>query len=186
METDYFELLGLERRLALNGETLQECYDARSQEVHPDLGGESGEFDRVRQAHTELKSPGRRLRHWLKLGDVPIEEGGALPAVVTEHFGRIGELLHRAAELERRHASAKSVLARSLAEREGLGMLPQLQEERGRVIGLINDLEGQFGAYEGADRDVLSSEAAETARALLFLEKWEGQLRIAWGNLASW
>ena len=64
-ERDYFEALGLERRLDVEPSELQHCYDRRCREAHPDSGGAREEFELVREALVSLQSPARRLRHWL-------------------------------------------------------------------------------------------------------------------------
>jgi DnaJ-class molecular chaperone len=188
MEADYFAILGLERKITVNSEELQGCYDTRCQEVHPDSGGAAAEFEEVRRAYAELRSPGRRLRHWLELGGRRFEEGGALPQVVMEHFGGIGDLLQESRGVEERHATAQSALGRSMAERAGLALLPRLQAARERTEELIQDLEARFGEFEddGGSSSSAQEEAIGAARALLFLEKWETQLREAWGKLGCW
>ena len=183
---DHFETLGLERRLDLEEESLRTRYDERCREVHPDAGGEAGEFDAVREAYACLSSPMRRLRHWLELAGVEVVEGGSLPGSVVDRFGEIGTLLRETEELAKRHGSARSALGRSVVEAEGLALQVRLGEVRGGVESAIGELVALFAEFEAAGARAVGEEAAETARALAFLEKWEGQLRAAWAQAGCW
>ncbi|MFP6866509.1 MAG: hypothetical protein VCA35_11250 [Roseibacillus sp.] len=186
MAEDYFEAMGLERRLGWTQEDLRVRYDSQCQEMHPDSGGEAGDFQRLRQAYAELQSPGRRLRHWLELGGEPLEKGGMLPELVTEHFGELGPLLQQAADLAHRHAAAQSSLVRSMAEREGMGLLPKLELARERIEARIDELEQRFTDFDARGVTTCGGEAKEVARSLLFLEKWEREVREAWGKMGCW
>ena len=75
MESAY-ERLGVERGLVMEDEALRAAFDEVTGEVHPDAGGEREEFARVREAYDALRSPGRRLRHWLETAGVAWEAGG--------------------------------------------------------------------------------------------------------------
>ena len=66
--------------------------------------------------------------------------------------------------------------------------LQRLQAARERTEEMIQNLEARFGEFEKDEGSSASAqeEAIEAARALLFLEKWEAQLREAWGKLGCW
>jgi len=183
---DHFEALGLERQLDLEAEELRMRYDERCREVHPDAGGAAEEFDAVREAYACLSSPPRRLRHWLELAGVEVVEGGSLPVPVVDRFGEIGVLLREAEELAKRYHSAQSALGRSVVEAEGIALQARLAEVRGGVEGAIEELVALFASYDESGPLAMGEEAVETARALVFLEKWEGQLRAAWAQAGCW
>jgi hypothetical protein len=122
----------------------------------------------------------------LELGGAVPEENGALPAQAMAHFAELGPLLQRANEIAERHRGARSVLARSLAEREGLALLPRLESARRETQAQIGALEGRFPELERRGPCEAGSEAMEILHSLLFLEKWEGQLQEAWGRLGCW
>lgn len=186
MGDNYFEVLGLSPVLVLSGQELRDRYDERCRVVHPDSGGERADFERLKLSYGELLSPGRRLRHWLILAGVKKLDGSAVPAQVLQTFEKISPLLQQAAAIEQRRAEAKSVLVRSMAEAEGLALLAQLEAARGETEGEMAALEEKFPAYEEAGAEAVEEGAVETVRALLFLEKWHGKLREAWGKMGCW
>lgn len=184
MDRDCFAELGLERRLVVGPDDLQSGYDRRCAEAHPDRGGEAEVFQNLREAYGVLRSPGRRLRHWLELEGRGWSEGGSLEGEVEVLFGTLGPLLRRAQEVAGRIAASQSVLARSLAEREGIVLLGELEAVRDRVRAAMAELEGRFPALEGRGVQEGAEEAGRVARSLMFLEKWDRQLAEAWAGLA--
>ena len=84
MRVDAFELLGLRRGLVLDEEDLRKAFDRKVGEEHPDAGGEGDGFGRVRLAYDTLRSPGKRLRHWLELQGVKWETGGQVPGILMQ------------------------------------------------------------------------------------------------------
>ncbi len=54
------------------------------------------------------------------------------------------------------------------------------------VLKAIEELVALFAGYDEAGPLAMGEEAVETARALVFLEKWEGQLRAAWAQAGCW
>ena len=109
-----------------------------------------------------------------------------MPGSVVDRFGEIGTLLRETEELAKRHGSARSALGRSVVEAEGLALQVRLGEVRGGVESAIGELVALFAEFEAAGARGIGEEAAETARALAFLEKWEGQLRAAWAQAGCW
>jgi curved DNA-binding protein CbpA len=152
--------------------------------MHPDAGGDPEEFARLREAHAILRSPAKRLRHWLETGGVAWEAGGSVPDMLMGMFGAIGELLQRVDGLTENKAAARSALGRSLLERKGMELLAEVEGRMDAVRGVREELAGRFEEFASAGAQVCAGEAAEVARALVFLEKWEGQLRERWAGLA--
>jgi curved DNA-binding protein CbpA len=182
---DAFELLGLGSGLVLDEDDLRRAFDRKVGEEHPDAGGEGDGFAQVRAAYETLRSPGRRLRHWLELGGVEWEAGGQVPAGLMAVFSGMGDLLMRVDGLAARKAEAQSALARSLLEREGMGLMDETEAMRDRVATMQEGAVGRFAGFEEAGAEACAREAAEVARTLLFLEKWDGQLRDRWAGLAG-
>lgn len=181
---DAFERLGLERGLVLDEEELRANFDRLCAKVHPDAGGEAEEFARLREAHAVLGSPAKRLRHWLETGRVSWESGGSVPEMLMAVFGAIGELFQRVDGLAGRKAAARSALGRSMLEQEGMELLAEVECRMDVLRGIQEELVGKFEEFESAGAQVCAAEASEVARALVFLEKWEGQLRERWAGLA--
>jgi len=185
MAKDSFAELGLERRLSVPELELRACYDARCREVHPDSGGKADDFQRLQDAYGELSALGPRLRHWLALGGVPLGPGGALSPEVDELFGRLGLLLQRAEEVSKRQSAARSALARSIGERQALALLSELEAAREETTATIERLGTRFAEFDERGVASCGEEASVVARSLLFLEKWEKQLRAAWSRMAG-
>lgn len=92
-DADLFAVLGLPRRLALDGADLERRYLAASRAVHPDRHQTAGEADRdlslaasaaVNRAYRTLRDPVARGRYWLELHGTGLAEGGStVPAEVA-------------------------------------------------------------------------------------------------------
>ncbi len=182
---DCFAELGLERRLAWTEEELRERYDARCREAHPDAGGDSEQFQRLRGAYAQLRSPGRRLRCWLELECGELAPGGEMEEALGGLFAELGPLFQRSEELARREAEARSLLMRSLVEREAMELMGGLEEAGKRIGDRIEELRERFAEFDRRGAGACREEAEATARSLLFLEKWEQQLRESWAKLAG-
>ena len=176
---DCFEILGLRRRLVLGDEEIRAAYDTRCRDLHPDAGGEAEGFREVQEAYGVLQRTGRRLRHWLELETGGFDPRGEAPGELMDLFGDLGALLGRLEELARRKAGAQSALAKSMAEREGVLALGEVEEMQERVRRLEDGFTGRFAEFEAAGAEACRPEAEPVARGLAFLEKWDGQLREA-------
>ncbi len=185
MRVDAFKLLGLRRGLVFGEEDLRKAFDRKVGEEHPDAGGEGDGFGRVRLAYDTLRSPGKRLRHWLELQGVKWETGGQVPAGLMAVFAGMGDLLMRLDALAAKKGEARSALGRSLLERVGMDLMDETDEMRHRVAAMEAEAVGQFAGFEEAGAETCAREAAEVARTLLFLEKWDRQLRDRWAGLAG-
>lgn len=181
---DAFRELGVGRDLLVGEDELRRRYDASSAERHPDAGGTREGFAELREAYGVLRSPGRRLRHWLELGEVETGGVGGLPEEVLGLFGEVGGLLRRVEEVRERKSGARSALGRSMAEREGLGLAEELEVMRGRVAAREDGLVAKFGGFQECGPQECAAEAGMVGVTLVFLEKWEAQLQEAWVGLA--
>ncbi|MBJ06586.1 MAG: hypothetical protein CMO40_05625 [Verrucomicrobiaceae bacterium] len=183
---DYFSVLGLERRVDLDLGNLQQSYDRRCREVHPDNGGAREDFEVVREAFFTLQSPARRLRHWLETSGIEGTNRGSVPALVADRFEEINSLLQDSETVAQRHRNAQSALVRSMAEAEGLTLQGRLADVREEVAEAAGKLVSRFGNFDRLGPARVAEEAGETVRALTFLEKWEEQLRTAWARAGCW
>lgn len=181
---DAFEELGLERDLGVTEEVLRERYDRGSGERHPDGGGTREGFAELREAYEVLRSPAKRLRHWLELEGGELPKVGMVPEGVMGVFGEVGGLLQRVGEVRVRKDEARTALVRSMVEREGMGLAEELEEVRGRVVARREEIMGSFGRFQEEGYGACREAAEEAAAELSFLEKWEGQLQEAWVGLA--
>ena len=84
-----------------------------------------------------------------------------------------------------RKAGARSVLAQSLAEREALAIGGELEGAGRALEAKRRELVDRFARFDRLGAAQCGGEAAETAHALRFLEKWQGQLRERFVRLAG-
>lgn len=183
---DYFGVFGLERRLDVDAGELQQRYDQRCREVHPDSGGAREEFEVLQEAFASLQSPARRLRHWLELAGLEGSGRGSVPAPVADRFEEISSLLQAAETVAERHGNAQSALVRSMAESDGMTLQGRLAEAREEVEKLSGAWVSRFGEFDRRGPTEVAEEAGEAIRALTFLEKWADQLRMAWARAGCW
>jgi molecular chaperone HscB len=156
---DYFALLGLPRRQALDVDDLERLYREIQASVHPDKHTQGGESDRriamqwatkVNEAYLTLKNPLPRARYLLHLSghDVQLESNTAMP---TEFLLQ---------QMEQREAVAE---ARQEGDIDGLDRMHRRIKQ---------EMFGQYTALQEAldvDRD--QHRAGEIVRQLMFQEK---------------
>lgn len=177
-----FEILRLENRLTLDPGTLRDAFREAGKSAHPDAGGDEDSFAALREAHTTLASPSRRLRHWLELRGFAVESRGTVAPRVMDLFTPVGEVIQRAEAQVRRREEAKTPLGRAMLENG----TQSCREEVERAIAIVDEAIATecavFGDYEsGAAID--PGAASTTVRNLAFLEKWLGTLRALFARL---
>jgi curved DNA-binding protein CbpA len=180
---DAFDVLGIERRLTLSDEYLRERYQTLSKTRHPDAQGSEALFRELTEAYELLRSPGRRLRHWLEVGGVEGDPRGTIDATLVSIFGEVGAALQHADAFIRRREAARTALSRALLEREAGVRRAQLEAALARVEAQIAAQLDDFGRLEEDGQQMAADEAWTAARNLGFLEKWRAQLRERFGGL---
>ena len=163
LDSDDFELLGLERRQAQSREALDARWRALQAEVHPDRFVAQGTAAqriamqwavRVNEAYRRLTDPLRRAAYLCELHGVPIdaENNTVMPAGFLMQQLEWREALDAAADLLAVEALAQDVAA----HRDG--MLARLE----RII----------------DRDADFAAAADEVRALMFVERFAHDVEL--------
>lgn len=181
-----FELLGLENRLTFPEEELELRFQEIAKIAHPDTGGSETDFAEYRAAYEVLKSPGRRLQEAMQVVALEggnLEERGSIPSEVVDYFGRVAEVLETVDQFLNERAQARSALARALQDSK----VPQLKVSLEAVQKDLGLLEESFlSEFENFDRIgwfESFEKMGELSRGLTFLEKWQGQIRVAMGKL---
>jgi len=157
LDSDDFELFGLERRQALDRPALDVRWRALQADVHPDrhaLEGAAGQrvamqwAVRVNEAYERLKDPLKRAAYLCELSGAPIraEDNTAMPGAFLMRQLEWREALDAA-----REPAAVEALAAEVAQerRNGLARLETL-----------------------LDRDHDAAAAAQEVRALMFVERF--------------
>ena len=179
---DAFQILGIERQLVVSDERLREAFREAGKRVHPDAGGEDGDFAVVREAFALVGSPSRRLGHWLELRGTPGDVRGAIDPALMDFFSEVGAVTQRAEAVIRKRDDAKSALGRAMLEGEIQECREAVEAANGRVEAMIQRECETFPLIEGA-AELEVAYAPQVARNLAFLEKWRGGLRAMFSRL---
>jgi hypothetical protein len=174
--TNAFETLSIPPRLTLGEEELRDAFREAGKSAHPDGGGDNARFDQLRAAFETLSSPAQRLIHWLACRDVPVDTRGTIDTHLMDLFGAVGDASHRASELSRKRATARTALVLALLENETQSCLEAVESAISLVDHAIQQETNHFEAMENGrinDPNAFS----RCARNLLFLEKWRKTLR---------
>jgi len=176
-----FEILGLEPRLVIDREDLNQAFRDAGKDAHPDAGGSEEGFAALQQAVGLLQSPARRLKAWLALRALEVEPRGTIAAGLMDLFTRVAEVTQQAEALVRRREGAKSALARALLEDETHSCRDAVEDMIARIEGAIAESCQAFPGMEGGEVD--ADRASALYRDLSFLEKWRASLRGLYGRL---
>lgn len=179
---DCFEVLGFQKRAALNEDDLHQAYAVRSKAVHPDHGGTDAEASALNAAYETLRSPDKRLKHLLELmaGDkakvwrtVPLDEA------MMNLFSQLGAAMEGSAKFLEKKAQAKSALARALLTHEAFLWREKLEEIGFAVEAQRLELEAKLPLWDSTDEheEVSWKELAAMQARFAYLAKWQGQLR---------
>jgi curved DNA-binding protein CbpA len=177
-----FQRLSLPESLVVDEDTLRAAFREAGRVGHPDSGGGDAAFAEIREAFELLSSPSRRLRHWLELRGIAVDERGVIDATLMGLFDRVGSATQQAEKVVRRRDGAKSALVRAMLEGEVQQALVVLEQTLREVDAAI--------AHECAalpliaDRGAADGDlAARVLRHLRFLEKWRTSLRSLFPRL---
>ncbi len=151
--SDYFELLGLPRRLAVSQDELQKRFYELSRVWHPDRFARKPEAERqqaldhssaLNDAYRTLRDPVRRAEYVLKQEGFDVGEQGTKD-VPPELLEEVFELNMALEELRDGDESVR----------------PQLDEARANFLGMLagidSELEQQFAAYDAAKPEALGA-----------------------------
>ena len=176
-----FEVLGIEPRLLLEREELNQAFREAGKSAHPDAGGSEEGFAALQGAVDTLQSPARRLKAWLELKGVEVDSRGSIGNELMDEFGRVGEVTQKAEALIRKREAAQSALAKAMLENETQLCREAVEATIERIEGLITGICLGFEALEQSE--TVDSAAVEWHRDLTFLEKWQASLRGLFARL---
>lgn len=177
-----FEILGIPGGLVFSENDLREAFREAGKQVHPDAGGEDGQFAALRDAFAIVSSPSRRLKHWLELRGTPGEVRGSIDPLLMELFSAVGAVTQQAEMVIRQREEAKSSLVRAMLEGETQVCREAVEQAISRVERWMTDECSVFPELEVAEI-VDVEQVSEIARNLAFLEKWRTGLRACFSRL---
>jgi len=144
-DVDLFAVLGLPRRLTVDGADLEHRWLTASRAVHPDRHQTADDRTRtlslgasaaVNQAYRTLRDPTARGRYWLELHGVPLgKDNNIVPPAIAELVFEMQEAL---ADFRSDGKSRDDVAATH-------GALD------GRLQGLVDDLTTRYPAWDAGD-----------------------------------
>ncbi|HLU68924.1 MAG TPA: Fe-S protein assembly co-chaperone HscB [Kofleriaceae bacterium] len=161
MKADFFQVLGLPRRFALDPAELERSYLERSREVHPDRQaggsaeqriGAAGAAMLVNQAYRALRRELPRAEHLLELEGVAIGDNEPVAPEL------LAEMLELREELAERKAAG---------DRAGLDRLEEAARTRER--GELSRLGELFAALEAAGPDERAERLAAIKAQVILL-----------------
>ncbi len=173
-----FELLGLPVELVVSEEVVREAFRAKAALVHPDSGGDAGEFSALQVAQEVVLSPARRLKEWLVVTGVEVDARGQIGAGLMDLFQKVAEVGTAAEAAIKAGSTAGSMLTKAMAEVSLMRQREEVKDLLAEVEGEIRERSGMFSEIENGRAD-----GGKTMRDLVFLEKWRGTLKGIYGRL---
>lgn len=173
-----FEKLGVPVGLVIADEAVREAFRKRAGEVHPDSGGDAGEFAALQVAQEVLLSPAKRLKEWLAATGMEVDSRGQIEAGLMDLFQKVAEVGSAAEGAIKTGEKAGSALAKAMAE-------VALMKQREKVKELLAEVEREIGGRIAIFPEIAEGrcDGGKVMRDLVFLEKWRGTLRGIYGRL---
>jgi hypothetical protein len=175
---DYFALLGIERRPAIDDELLKNAYFRKTESYRLNQV-ESDGLSSLNLAFRTLANPATRIQHLLKLefGDA---RGGQIESDLGELFGNIVQALQSADQEFGSLSTESSALIRALAFHrmdEMRASLNQSEKELSqRECSLLSAL-GQLDRMWLENPTQCRESLAQVALNLTFVQKWLAEVR---------
>ena len=184
--TDFFALLGEERRPWLDPERIKATYHRLSREWHPDQqsgGAPTHDFAALNTAQQTLGDPKSRVRHLLTLEypETSVSGPSAVPTALADLMFPLQALLADANAFLTRKNAATNELSRALMAGDGFLLQEKIEE---RLEGIENRLASLLDELRRFDEERWEDRPPDAGTALLgfyhgfaYLGRWSGQLR---------
>jgi hypothetical protein len=175
---DYFALLDIERRPAINEESLKHAYFRKIESLRLDQA-EADALSSLNMAFRVVANPAPRLQHLLRLvfGD---SRGGQIGSDLGELFGSVVGALQKADQEFGTLSKESSALLRALAFqrmdnlRENLNQIDNDLSKRERILlSEIDQVDALWIENPAQCRESL----AQIALRLTFVQKWLNEVR---------
>lgn len=181
---DYFSLLSLPPRAALDDEALQQGYLEATKVAHPDqAGGDSALAADLNTAFETLQAPEKRLRHLIDQ-----HSGGTpwrtvpLDASTMTIFEKLGPLLQQATALLKRKQAASSALSKALLAPQEMQLRESLEDLAQLIETRRGELDATLPAYDeriAAGDATVWTDLQIAQSKFAYLSKWQAQIREA-------
>jgi curved DNA-binding protein CbpA len=178
---DYFALLSLPPRAALDEDQLQQAYLSASRLAHPDQAGGDAQLSSDLNAALEtLKSPVTRLKHLVEQHSQTVWRAVPLESALMSLFEKLGPLLHLSTQFLARKHAATSALAKALLASEEMRLRESLESLNEDIEVLWQQLDSALPAFDErlANADVTVWPELQALQAKFsYLAKWRAQIR---------
>jgi len=174
--TDFFALLGLPRRPAVDEGFLQERYLRLAAAWHPDgSDGDVEKFRELQEARKTLFDPAARLRHLLVLEGYEGKDGGAHGA--PELFLEVAGALDAVKRVRNRLTEARSAIGRAALEPERRRVEQQLLRVSDQIATAWNGALEQLGCEDARWPSSDLPQLERIGKKVVFLARWRKELR---------
>jgi hypothetical protein len=175
---DYFALLDLERRPAIDEESLKHAYFRKTEALRLEQA-ETDDLSSLNMAFRVIANPATRIQHLLKL-EFGNPRGGQIEADLGELFGSVVEALQKADQAFGSLTTESSALLRAMAFQKMEKIRDRLNEmdiqlsQRERVfLSQLDQLDALWNENSAECRESL----AQIALGLTFVQKWLSEVR---------
>lgn len=176
---DYFALMGIPRRPAVDEETVKEAYFRLAATWHPDAEqGETEKFRQLQEAYQTLKEPVARLRHLAELESGPTEESSR-PAEQMDLFLAVGAVVQEAKAFQSRREGARSALAKAVMGEAGREIRQRVLNVQTQVETTLAGLQSELKIIDQRWPEVSSAELKNLASTWRYLARWQNELATA-------
>jgi curved DNA-binding protein CbpA len=183
--TDYFALLGEERRPYLDPERVTQTFRDLSRREHPDQAGAPAaeSFALLNLAQQTLRDPKLRLGYLigLEFPETRLSGPAEVPRELAGLFAPIHGLLERVDALLARKAGAASALARALLAREELALRNEVEAQMATLDALYAEALEQLREFDSAwnsgERPAAPGPLVAFYQRFSYLARWLEQFR---------
>lgn len=173
-----FEVLGLREGLDLSEEEVRDAFRQKASAEHPDSGGDEVAFSEIQAARELLLSPSRRLKEWIRIKNLPVDNRGQIDSGLIELFEEVSRTGSEAEAVIKENENAQAALVRAMVEVKMISQRERVKELLAKIGSAIESREGLFPEIEKGERD-----AGTIMRDLTFLEKWRATLKGIFSKL---
>ncbi|MBK1834015.1 hypothetical protein [Roseibacillus ishigakijimensis] len=178
-----WEALGLPVTLDLTAERIEDAFREASHGVHPDAGGQAGDFERLREARNDLLDECRRLELWLLLNEQKLGHVGRVPERVGEMFLKVNQLVEAVDQWMEEGSLKSSTLGRALWQKEGFRWKENVEALIAEVDAWHQEAVADFGRIEEEAGKQEFTRAIERRVDLGFLRRWRTQLQTRYARM---
>ena len=181
--TDYFALLGMERRPWLEEEALKEQFHARTLQHHPDTAPSASAtngFSEMNEAYQTLRDPRRRLQHLLQLEKIADSSRDSIPPAVQEMFPAVSETTQLAGKVLTKARAATSALSRGLILADILQARTRVEQVSATLLSIRGTAEHELRSLDVAWPSGTKEQFATAQRlqsTFAFVSRWLAQLQ---------